>query len=703
MARLGRGQPFPPIILKGAAPDSGVTVALAGVSATASVGSLAIALSGYDPYERGTFWGKFLARNPYHSSYRCRVYEGFLGDDIADMRCRNYVVDRIEGPTNGQVTLVAKDLFSIIEDEKAVAPLASRGELSANISAVAAGATLNPAGIGALDYPASGHVVIGDEAIAFTRAGDVLTFTTRGALGTVAEAHDDDDLVQLVLTYTTELAVDLVYDLLLNYTSLESADLPKAEWDIALTGLAELYSTHITTPTPVAELVGELAEQAGFTIWPDVETGQIKVVALRAAAPTATVDDDGWIIEDSLSVKRQDDRRVTQVWLYYGLKNYVESLDEPKNFHSRVVTPDLNAEDVTQYGVKKIVEIFSRFIPQFGRSSAAATGERILKMFRDPPLEATFKLHASRDGELALARYFNLETFEVQDFDGSVLPVTMATVEIEHGENELEIRAQQVTFAPIVVGGERVIYIENPAWNLNLRTIHDSLYATPVSGDIVRFVVIAGVTVGSTSTTVKSMVTGSWPAGVVLYLDNAGRIQGKGGIPGAGNNTGVGAAGTVGGDALQATFAISIDNTGGEIWGGGGGGGGGGAEVGLAGQHAGGGGGGGGAGTDDSDGAPGASPTYPGASDATAGTASTPDARGVKGVGANYSSGFLIGGDGGNGGAPGLAGSSGLTAHGSSGTSTKHTGGAGGTAGRYIVGNAFVTWAVNGDRRGGVA
>jgi hypothetical protein len=615
------------------------------------------------------------------------------------MRVRHYVVDSIEGPTDGQVTLVAKDLFSIIEDQKAVAPLASRGELSANISDVSGSATLNPAGIGDLDYPAAGHVVIGDEAIAFTRAGDVLTFTTRGALGTVAEDHDDDDLVQIVLTYTTELAVDIVYDLLLNYTSLESADLPKAEWDIELSGLVNLYSTDITTPTPVAELIGELAEQAGFTIWPDVETGQIKVAALRPTVPTATVNDDAWLVDGSLSVKRQDERRVSQVWLYYGQKNRVESLDEPKNFHSRVVTPDLDAEGEFEYAVPAITEIFSRWIPQFGRSAATETSERLLAMFRDPPLEATFRLHASRDGELDLARYFNLETQEVQDDTGAVLPVTMAAVEIERGENELEIRAQQVAFATPDAGtGERVIYIENDAWNLNLRTIHDSLYAAPDGTETVRFIVIDGATVGSTSTSTKAMVTGSWPAGVALFLDNLGRIEGKGAGGGKGGSLANGSPGGVGGDALLATFAISVDNTGGEIWSGGGGGGGGGAAD-AVGGNPGGGGGGGGAGTNPGTGGAGglgdAGPTSHGDAGSN-GTASTGGAGGAGGD-ATFGGG---GGDGGNGGGPGLNGSAG--ANGTGGT-TNYTGGAGGAAGDYIVGNAFVTWIANGDRRGGVS
>lgn len=629
-------------------------------------------ISVFTPYDSGTFWGKWLARNPFYSAYRCRVYNGYLGDDITEMRTRDYVIDRVEGPTNGQVTLVAKDLFSIIEDRKAVAPLASRGELSANISAVAGSATLNPAGIGALEYPASGHVVIGDECIGFTRVGDVLTFTQRGALGTAADTHDDDDLVQLVLTYTTELAVDIVYDLLLNYASLTTDELPKAEWDIALAQLANLYSTHIATPRPVAELIGELAEQAGFTIWPDVETSQIKVAALRAKVPTVTVNDSAWIVDGSYSQKRQDDRRVSQVWVYYGQKNPVENLDEPKNFHSREVTVDLNAEEDEEFGVPAIREVFSRWIPQFGRSFAQEVGERELAMFLIPPLEATFRLHASRNGQLALASYFSLEAFENQDDTGAILPVTLAPVEIERGENELEIRAQQVAFAAPDAGtGERQIFIENDAFNLNLRTIHDSLYAAPVGTETVRFIVVEGFTVGSTSTANPAMRTGSWPGGVALTLENHGRVQGHGGKGGDGSFSPPYAfPGQDGGTALIAEVAIDIDNLDGELWGGGGGGGA--QQTGITGS--------GGAGTD---------PGLAGTGAIVLGNNGTSEAGGASRVDSDGGGAF-----GGAGGGPGLPGGT---------ASGPGTDGAGGAAGKYIDGDALVTWVNNGDRRGNVA
>lgn len=652
---------------------------------------------GYDPYTRGTFWGKWLARNPYHSGYAIRIYEGFFGDAIEDMRVRHYIIDRIDGPTAGQVRIIAKDRFAQIEARKAVAPVASRGELAGDITGTPATFTVTPSGIGA-EYDAAGYVNIGDEVIQYTRSADTFTVVLRGALNTTQDDHEQEDLVQQVLSYETELAHDVIYDLFINYTEIDPDLIDKEEWDSLAASVDSLYTSRITTPTPVIDLVGELCEQAGLTLWHDVSTNMIKLAALGASSVSPTVTDEAWIVEGSISLKRQIAKRASQVWVYYGQINPTESLEEKRNFRSRVVVIDADAEDSTQYGVPAIREVFSRWIPQFGRQAATDSGDRLITMYRDPPLEAEFTIHASRDGELSMARYFALETADVQDATGEVESVALATVRIERGENEIVIGAQSVQFPETASAGSpdataRQIYIENNIANINLRTIHDSLFPAPTGVEIVNVFILDDVTVSSTSTSTAALKTGSWAAGVVLTLENKGRIQGKGGTGGEGDNAGNNANGFSGGDSLEATYAITVDNTNGEIWGGGGGGGGGGYGQG---GFAGGGGGGGGSGT--TAGSGGACPqNTPSLVPGTPGAAGTADAGGVGGSGGTNGG---IGGTGGNGGAPGVAGSNGTAG---TGGVSQGPGGTGGARGNYIVGNSFVTWTAMGDVRGGVA
>lgn len=555
---------------------------------------------------------------------------------------------------------------------------------------MAGSATLAPAGIGDEEYPAAGHVRIGDESIAFTRVGDVLTFTTRPALGSTASEHKAEDLVQLVLTYTADVAVDIIYDLLVTYSEIPAASIPKATWDLLAADLTTLYTANITEPTPVNQLIAELEEHAGLTVWAEVSTGEIPLAVLRPSATSVVVDDDKWIIDGTLSLPRQDEKRVSRVEVHYGLINPNEDLDDARNYRSRYITPDLPAESPTQYGTMARRVIKSRWIPQFGRAAAAEIGERILAIYRDPPREARFSIHSSRAGELELARSFNLRVAQNQDATGEILDLVMVPVKLERGLDRIDCTAQEIKFTggEGLGGNDRTVYLENDDFNLNLRTIHDSQFAVPTGGETVTFLCVGGFTCGSTSTSQPAMDTGDWPVGVTLNLITAGyRIQGKGGRGGTGRKS-PGAvaetAGEAGGDALLVRYPINIDNLDGEIWGGGGGGAGGAGQTVPTVPVPNGGDGGGGAGTE----------AGPGGPSASAGTA---DAGGAHQAGSGAAGTYSDGGDGGG---PGLAGQASAPA--TVGPSPS-AGAAGGNPGRYVVGDTLVTWLNNGDRRGGVA
>lgn len=672
----------------------GATVVLPGAATTYEIREK------YDPYKVGTFWGKWLARNPFYANFSMTLREGIVGDLLSAMRIRNYAIDRVEGPTGGVVNLIAKDFFTKIESRKAVAPLASNGRATAGVTAAAGQTiTLLPAGIGNLEYAAAGFVVIGDEECGFTRAADVITLTTRGQNGTTAAAHTAEDLVQTVLVITTQLAKDIVYTLLSGYTELMASQLPLAEWTTAMVALTEVYSAHITAPTPVLDLIGELSEQAGFTVFPNTATGKIKMVPLRSAVSTVNIYDDVDMIGDSMSVKRQDSRRVSQVWVYYGQRNVTKKIDEDSNFYSRAISANLGSEN--QHGTATIKKVYSRWIAQFGRTFALATGARILEMFKDPPIETHFRVLADEwDNRLQLAQFVSPVLDDIQDATGNRLMTTQAILSIERDDDQLEIVAQEVVLTPANPAAERVIYIDNDTQDLNLRAVHDLLYAPPVGTETVRFFISPGVVVKASSTAANAVDTGDWPAGVVLTLENQGRVLGKGGRGGKGANSFVnGSNGTAGGNALKVRFLLSVINALGEIWGGGGGGGGGPASnVPLIGQLGGGGGGGGtGFGDAGGPGTGGSNETTP----AKAGSVGTKDGGGKPGLGGYFTAvPGLTGGKGGKGGSPGAAGLVGVAGNVGGGTST--TPGTGGGAGTYVNGNSFVTWVSNGSRLGGV-
>ena len=180
----------------------------------------------------------------------------------------------------------------------------------------------------------------------------------------------------------------------------------------------------------------------------------------------------------------------------------------------------------------------------------------------------------------------------------------------------------------------------------------------------------SGIVLSADSTGQYAFDTGvTFPAGTTLALINNGFVIGMGGAGGAAYT-----AGSNGGPALRAQYAIGIDAAGGVI--GGGGGGGGSSKSG---------GGGGRSGRTDAAGGVGA-PT-PGAS----GTFSSGGSGGSSG-GAGGTTGPGEAGSGVSGGGGGGWGASG-------GTAGSYAGGTGGAA---VVGNSYITWINTGTRYGAI-
>lgn len=616
-------------------------------------------------WDSGTFFGKLRAVKKSLQGTPMRLIRGELGDQLADMTTEHYVIESLT--RNGErVSIVAKDILKLADGDRAQAPAVSGGRVSVGIDDNDLSLTLTPAGIGNLEYPASGKVAIGgSEIVTFTRAADVLTIV-RAQSGTEAKDHDADELVQLVIQYTAESPADLVYDLLTNYTDIDPSWLPLAEWQSDIdTYIGRLYSAEIATPTPVKKLLDELIEQTGLVMWWDAVNQRVRLKSLRPVTGATVVSTDE-IMADSFSFTEQPAKRVSEVWTYFALRNPLAKLDDTQNYRSVLVTVDPAAE--AEYGQPAIRKVFSRWIAVNNRPAASRLNGLLISRYRDPPRKFSFDLfRTSEQTPPSLGQGLQLEHWSLQDADGDVLAAPVQVTSLEAEEDQYMVDAEEMLFSdfedpddPDTGGDSRVIIIDSDSYNINLRTLHDSFYTAPETYDSIVCIIEAGITVGSTSSAVPAFDVGSWPASVDILIQINGRIQGKGGIGGFGGGT-VGAppvlvspgAGDAGGIALYTRYAITLEN-GGQIYGGGGGGGGG------LGSGDVGGGGGGGSGTQGG----------AGGSGSTFGAAGTSEAGGAGGVGAGAGGGY---------GAAGTAGSA-----------------AGGTGGSAVDGTSFVTYSVAG-------
>lgn len=629
----------------------------------------------------GTFWGKWRARYGQRLRGRpIRWIQGLLGQSLAAMETRHFVVESTDGPdTNGVYTITAKDVLKLADNDRAQAPLVSNGFLVGTIDADDTVFTLSPLGIGNAEYPASGFVAIGGKEICgFTRSGDVMSIS-RGQLGTPASAHDSGDRAQLVLTYSGEGPADIIYDLLVNYAGVPSSYIPLTTWQTETAAfLQRLYTTVIAEPTSVNKLVSELVEQAALAIWWEPLTKQIKLQVLRSIATTADRFTESNTLEGSLKIKDQPGTRISQIWTYFGLRNPCDPIDRADNYRSVAATIDLDAE--TQYGVPVIKKIFSRWIPFGGRQVALRLNDIQIGRFRDPPRSFNLELFRYGPENPVLGGGYRVESWALQSIDGSPVDAPIQITRLNAMVDRYAIEAEEALFQTVNPDDltNRVIIIDSAINDVNLRTLHDSIYPDPTGHEsppiTIRAYVEQSVIVGSTSTSTPAFNVGDWPAGIAISIHVRGRIQGRGGKGGASFST-FGTDGLPGGLALFARypFQLILNEGDGGIWGGGGGGGG--ADDPQDGSGGGGGGGAGQLGGDGGDGS-GANqfPGQPG----------TSEAGGLGGVG-NFG---RVGGPGGRPGLPGEEAAGGGTR------------GQGGAAGLAIDGLSFITKTGAGDIRG---
>lgn len=124
----------------------------------------------YNPVERGTFWGKFRARQPFLRGRSLRWITGLEGQSIEEMEIRHYLIESTDGPQGGKFSIIAKDPGKLLDGDRSQAPIMNTGFLAAPIANNATSLTLSPVGVGDAEYALDGYVTIaGKEVCAFTR------------------------------------------------------------------------------------------------------------------------------------------------------------------------------------------------------------------------------------------------------------------------------------------------------------------------------------------------------------------------------------------------------------------------------------------------------------------------------------------------------------------------------------------------------
>jgi hypothetical protein len=404
-----------------------------------------VAERGYDPLTKSTFWSKWLSRNPFYQNRPVRVYEGYVGQSLDDMRVRHYFIDAIQGPdTSGRVQLISKDPIKLADRQKAQVPQPSLGRLLAQINDTATQFEIKDAIL--TDYAASGTVRIGDELIRYTtralaNIGGVdyvrLSGLTRGSDGSVAQQHNVDANVQQCVRYTDEPVWEVIYDLLTTYAGIPAEFIDKDAWDQEGTNwlIGFELSAVLSRPEGVSDVLNELFEQVLAYIWWDERDQEIKFRPIRPiVGATPLITDEGNILEDSVSITTDPKNRVSQVWVYWGQRNLALPLDNEGNYDKLRIRADLEAEDPTRYGESRIRKIYARWIAN--DAQAVNLSARLLTASVSNPKILKLRLDA-KDRALWTADVVDVLHRNIVDFEGDRVAEryqVLSVEEVEPGE-----------------------------------------------------------------------------------------------------------------------------------------------------------------------------------------------------------------------------------------------------------------------------
>lgn len=518
---------------------------------------------GYDPYRQGSMWGKFRARQPYLRGRSLRWFLGYADQPLSEMDMRTFIIESFDGPdVNGIYTLNAIDPLKMLDGDRAQAPAISKGRLQADIDALTTSATLTPTGIGNSEYPSSGYLAIGGtEIVSFTRSGDALTIV-RGQLGTAAATHSAADRVQVVKRIVSQDPADIIRDLMVNGAGVPTAWIALADWQ-AETGayLRRQYTATIAEPTPVAKLVSELMEQCGLSIWWDDRAAKIRLRVLRSLPASTVTFDDGNVLEGTFTRKEQPDKRISQVWTFYGQINPLKKLDDTDNYRSVAASADLVNEG--NYGSPSLRKIFSRWIAPGGLTAAQRTNDLHIGRYGTPPRAFSFSVlrDAQRNPELGAA--YDAQWRTEQTPTGAAETVKIQAIRVKPAKDRFVVEAEETTFDSLDNDDltSRQITINYDDQNLNWRAVHDQLYPAPTEGIAITCTVSAGVTIGSASTALPALDTGAWPT----RAQSGARASGSAVITGLSNTAGLAVGMRVTGAGIQDGAKILTVDSGSQI------------------------------------------------------------------------------------------------------------------------------------------
>lgn len=410
----------------------------------------------YDPLTRSTFWAKWIRRNPFWNKRPIRIVEGYVGQPYEEMQRRYYLIENVAGPdSRGKVTVTARDVLTLVDDDKSQAPSLSRGVLRDPINQSAT--TIWIEGAPLTEYTKNGvnAIRIGDEVIRYTSITDEgedglqITGATRGSDNTEAQNHDSGDTVQACLEYVNVRPDLAAYDLIVNQAGVDPDFIIQSDWEQeAVTWLGSIAVTRLLTePIGINQLLGELCEQTLIYIWWDERTQLINFKAVRpeiGAVPMIT--EDANLLQNTTTLKTRPELRASEIWVSFLPLTPVGSRKTREQYRRTRARIDATAASAVEFAERRVYEVFSDWLSTEAQVDLLTF--RLLARYRRNLRFMSFEIDAKDRDILDVGQVFDVMYRGFTDETGLPTPIRYQVVsahESPPGERVI-IEAQQFDF-----------------------------------------------------------------------------------------------------------------------------------------------------------------------------------------------------------------------------------------------------------------
>ena len=540
----------------------------------------------------GSRIGKQLARSVYFENRYLNIYSGFFVDgfDPANMQKKSYIIDTATLNTKENLSLTVLDPLILTEDKKSKAPLTSSGTLATTIIDSSTSLTLTSGT--ALDY-AYGAL---NDVVYIRIDSEVIKCIVTGALSfditernyrqpvNVKKDHDAGSTVQETLAYEDVHVIDIITDLLTNYTTTPAVFIGDYSATKALIPSITL-TAFISKPTGVKKLIDELIKHGDLIMYFDQVTQQIVIDYTPSQGETnIEFSEDKNIEQGSMNPKRNLAVQYTRAPVLWntiditkdsGNENFAQGLN--------IVNAGLEfPQGVGETNEKK--DFYSRWLHSTVNDAqiGASMSDRSISRAERPPIDTTFNVDVSDTGirsdgsNVKIGAILSVATSQIQNIDGSDKVDLYQLRSIQQMQNlKYQLNCRLYQLAADAGSFDFII-------NENKEDYDLSTEFAPVAGNY-NILIKQGVTIGQVNA-LHSFTTGSQVAGVTFTIVNYGAVLSKGGNGGdAGiaivpnhNDTPVsmdadGDAGSNGFDCFEITVPVTLYNGSGLIYAGGGG------------------------------------------------------------------------------------------------------------------------------------